>query len=216
MDEVALGSDLNFRQRLIFQSRFYATAATIQPLCLLILELTPKMLSPLYNVYFSYLRCLVGHPTCLSFCELSKYTYRSPVSPLRQVAILFDCKLIMAPPSSSSSSATLFSLCILLSWLHRVLFVNTTSHSLLLFLFNASPTICANNDFLLDTLSLFHSFTLSFFLSFIPRCATQPNHTHSTLCSCAAQQLLPTSASHSFATWFSAYHHCQTRRPHCL
>ena len=154
---------------------------------------------------------------------MSKYTYRSLVSPLRQVAILFDCKLIMAPPSFSSSLPTLFSLCIILSWLHRVLFVNTTFHSLLLFLFNASLTISTNNDFLLDTLSLFHSFTLSFILSFFlsffhsSLCHTANSHSLNTLqLRCPTATLLSTSASHSFATWFSAYHHCHTRRPHCL
>ena len=60
-------------------------------------------------------------------------------------------------------------------------------HSLLLFLFNASRTISTNNDFLLDTLSSFLSFFLSFIHSF--RVVPQPTHTHSTLCSWAAQQL---------------------------
>ena len=91
MDEIALGSDLNFCQRLIFQSHLYATAATIQPLVYLISTRTQKMLYTCIDVFG-------GTHEMSQFVWIWKYNYRCPVSSLKQVALLCNCKMIVGPP----------------------------------------------------------------------------------------------------------------------
>ena len=123
---------------------------------------------------------LAGHTSCLSLW-IWRYKYRCPVSLLRQVALLCDCKMIIAPhlplphhtsfpPHETSVAAS-------------SLFVNTTYefHSLLFFFSSFLLIQCQSHNQHEQSFPPRHSFTLSFILSFIPYCATARSHSLNTL-----------------------------------